>query len=465
MKAAGSRVKRCFVIIAVWIFFFTAGESVALALSIEEETQMGQQFLAQVSSVFQVVDDDFVNTYINDLGQYLVGFLEMKPFNFHFYIIRSNDLNAFAGPGGHIFVFTGLIEVMDEVDELAAVMAHEMGHVSARHISDRIEQNTKLQLATIAAALAAALIGGKAQGAILSGSMAAAMQKQLAYSRDDERQADQLGFKYMSLAGFDPAAMIKTLKKIQKEQMLASDQIPAYLLTHPGGPERMANYETMMVGDKTLIHESAATKKYREFFPIFKAILRAKYMNPTDAERIFNRELEADPNSVWAHFGLGIVLRESMEYTKAIYHLHEALKRRPHSIFIIRNLAEAYEMMGREDEAIPLLSEALRLDPNDRSSLYLIALSYQNMEEYEESIPIFEKLTSMEPVKNEVYYHLGVSYGRLNRLALAHYNFGIYFKREGKLGKAQFHFQKAEEFAKNDPALQERIIKAKQGRP
>ena len=293
--------------------------------------------------------------------------------------------------------------------------------------------------------------------------MAAAMQKQLAYSRDDERQADQLGFKYMSEAGFNPASMIKTLKKIQKEQMLAVDQIPAYLLTHPGGPERMANYETMVDADKSLIHETADTVKYRQFFPIFKAILRAKYTDTKDAERAFNRDLKDDPKSIWAHFGLGIVLRETQEYAKAIENFYEALKRRPNSIFILRNLAETYQLMGREDEAIPLLSEALTLDPDDRTSLYLIAVSYENLEEYGKAIPIFEKLTSMRPVKNEVYYNIGVCYGRLNKLALAHYNFGIFFKKEGKLGKAQFHFQKAEEFSQNDPALREKIMKAKQG--
>ena len=103
------------------------------------------------------------------------------------------------------------------------------------------------------------------------------------------------------------------------------------------------------------------------------------------------------------------------------------------------------------------------MQPRDRSSLYLMALAYQNMEEYSKAIPIFEKLTSMEPVKNDVFYNLGVSYGRLNRLAPAHYNFGIYFKKIGKVGKALFHFQKAEDLSKNDPALERRINKAKEG--
>ena len=132
MKAKHKSVRLCLAFMVVWIFLWATGESDALALSIEEETQMGRQFFLQVTSVFHLVEDDFADTYINDLGQYLVSSLETKPFTFHFYIIQSSDLNAFAGPGGQIFVFTGLIDVMDQVDELAAVIAHEIGHVSAR---------------------------------------------------------------------------------------------------------------------------------------------------------------------------------------------------------------------------------------------------------------------------------------------------------------------------------------------
>ena len=463
MRVAFRKFNYCLIFIMALFFSFNSGGFRAFALSIEEERKMGEQFVVQVSQAFRLVEDDFANSYINDLGQYLLRSLETKPFPFRFYIIQNGDLNAFAGPGGHIFFFTGLIEAMDEVDELAGVLSHEIAHVSARHLSERMEQSTMIQLATLAGVLLGALVGGEASGAIMTGSMAAGMQQQLAYSRNDERQADQLGFKYMAVAGFDPLGMIETLKKLQKGQMLATNQIPTYLLTHPGGSERMANYETMIYGDKPLIQEKGGTTKYRQFFPIFKTILRAKYMEPKEAEKIFKRELGNDPGAVWAHFGLGIVLREMMEYQKAVDHFHKALRKEPRSILILRNLAEAYQSMGREEEAITFLSEALKMQPRDRSSLYLMALAYQNMEEYSKAIPIFEKLTSMKPVKNDVYYNLGVSYGRLNRLAPAHYNFGIYFKNIRKIDKALFHFQKAEDLSKNDPALERPINKVKEG--
>jgi predicted Zn-dependent protease len=101
----------------------------AFALSAEEERVMGEQFLIQIRQTLNFLDDDYAQQYLNALGQYLLKSVEVKYWPYHFYLVKDNDLNAFAGPGGHIFVFSGLINEMDEVDELAAVMCHEIGHI------------------------------------------------------------------------------------------------------------------------------------------------------------------------------------------------------------------------------------------------------------------------------------------------------------------------------------------------
>ena len=154
------RLNPFFIIGAFLIFHTVSWPGYAHALSIEEERELGETFLNSVRQNMDLIEDDFVNQYINDLGTYLTQPLQTKPFPFHFYVIKANDLNAFAGPGGHIFVYTGLIEAMTEIDELVSVMCHEIAHVSARHISHQIAQNTKISLATMAAILAGALIGG-----------------------------------------------------------------------------------------------------------------------------------------------------------------------------------------------------------------------------------------------------------------------------------------------------------------
>jgi len=465
MKTKTKNIYRLTISLSLMIFLifpFRAREINAFALSVEEETIAGEKFLAMIRKQLDIVDDDFANEYINDLGHYLIRPLETRPFPFRFYIIKDNTLNAFAGPGGHIFLFSGLIEVMDEIDELAAVVCHEIGHVSARHLAQRIEQNKKIGLATMAGVLAAVLLGGKAAGAIMTGSMAASIQAQLTYSRNDERQADQLGFKYMDESGFDPSGMITTLKNLSKGQWLGTGGIPPYLLTHPGGPERISNIETMLTG---YIPKpgNRQTAKYRKLFPFLKTILRAKYVDPHEAEKLFNMEIENDPESKLAHLGLGILWKKRSEYDLAADHFQEALKGLPDSSYILRNLGETYQLKGQDTRAIRVLEKALRIDNQDRASLYLLAVSYQNLEAYPEAIRIYERLTLMKPVKDEVFYNLGVSYGRQGRLALAHYNSGIYFKRLRNMREAGFHFHKADELSKNDSALRNRIRKAMEG--
>lgn len=434
--------------------------SFAFGLSVEEEKTLGRKFLAQVEKHFDLVDDEFVSRYIYGLGQYLIKPVETKHFPYHFYVIKDQALNAFAGPGGHIFIFSGLVEVMDEVDELASVISHEIGHVAGRHLARRVEKTKKIGLATMAGMLAGILIGGKAAGAIIAGTAAAGIQKQLSYSRNDERHADQLGFKYMDYASFDPSGFIKTFKKIQEGQWVGTDRVPSYLLTHPGGTERMSNVESMMTG-YTPQREKKEAAKYRKLFPYFSTILRAKYADPKEAEVFFNRALEKGNRPSMAHFGLGMVWKERSEYDLAIDHFQKALKGQTDDLLVLKNLGEAYQFKGQDEKAIVVLEKATKIDDQDKSALFLLALSYQNREKYPKAIRLYEKLISMRPVKKEVYYNLGVSYGRKGRLAFAHYYFWIYFKKLGKERKADFHFRKAKELSSDDPAVRSRIEKTK----
>ena len=427
-------------------------------LSIEDERQMGQKFVQSIRRQFEFVEDDFAEDYLNDLGQYLLLSVESRPFPFQFYLLRDNSLNAFAGPGGHIFMFSGLVAVMDSVDELAAVICHEISHVSARHLAERIEQAKMIGIATLAGMLASILVGGKGGTAVASGAAAAGIQKQLSYSREDERQADQLGFRYMTETGFDPGGMVQVLSKLEKGHWYGADTIPPYLLTHPGGPERMSNIEAMLSsGPEKGPAQQAGAGKYRDLFPFFKAGARAKGGDPHETEAYFLKEIEKAPDSAPAHYGLGILWQERSEYDKANTHFREALKSRPDCEPVLRKLAESHQLKGQDREAIQVLEKILRNNRQDRSSLLLLAKSYQNMENYSGAIRLYERLLLMKPLNDEIYHNLGVCYGRENRLALAHYHFGIYFKRMGETKKARFHFQKAEEFSKGDSVLMGRI--------
>jgi beta-barrel assembly-enhancing protease len=435
---------------------------VAAPLSLDEEGELGREFLADVRRHFTLVDDDFALDYLNELGDYLAERVDARPFPFRYYIIRKNDLNAFAGPGGHIFFFTGLIEAMETVDEFAAVMSHEMAHLAARHLSKRIEQSKRIGLATMAGILVGALIGGEAAQAVMIGSAAAGAQAQLNFSRADERQADQLGFSYMRRSGFDPSAIVQVLSRIQSAQVYGTDRVPAYLRTHPTGPERMANIDSLLAAGGEPVG-SETERRLREQYPLFRILLAGRYGDPSSAARRFRSALESNPSDALAHFGLGLVEKEASRFENAVEHMRRALEIRPDLIPVRTYLGEAYHYSGRYEQAIPVLEGVLRRDPENRTALFLTASSHQNLKDYAGAIRIYERLASMDPVRREVYYNLGICYGRMDRLALAHYYFGVFFTESGSPSKAVFHFDKAGELGRNDPSLLERVKKAREG--
>ena len=453
-------IKNFFILVtALFITGVSLVESRGAFLSPEEETELGERFLINIRSQYELSDYPYIVQYINELGSYLGRQIEVPYFPLNFYIVKEDDINAFAAPAGHVFTFSGLIKVTDDVDELAAVLAHELGHVSARHLAVRIERSKKIGMATMAGVLAGILAGGKAAGALTTGSIAAGIQAELGYSREDERQADQLGFKYGHSASFDPRGMVSVLKKIQRESGYRTGEIPPYLLTHPGAPERMAAIEVMLQGYEKP-PDTDKTKELRARFPVFRTMLVALCHDKEAATKEFRKGLSADPESFMAHYGLGLVLEREGLADEALNHLKIALRQEPGSVPIMYAMGETYQTSGQYENSISILNKALEQSPNDKGIMYLLGLSFQHLEQYDHASRIFERLTFLPPVKDRVYYNLGLVYGRQGKLALAHYNLGIYSTKLNKREEALFHFEKAKGLAGSEPALQEKIDKA-----
>jgi predicted Zn-dependent protease len=454
------RIKNLFMLfIALVVMATGVSGSRAAYLSPKEETELGERFLASISSQYEFADYPYIIQYVNELGTYIGSHIEVPYFPLKFYVIKDSTVNAFAAPAGHVFFFSGLIGILDDADELASILAHELGHVSARHLASRIDRSQKIGLATLAGMLAGILVGGDVGGALMTGSVAAGIQAELGYSREDERQADQLGFKYTQLSGFDPAGMLTALQKIQRENWYGSQEIPAYLLTHPGAPERMATIESMLRGyEKMPDHET--TKKLRSFFPIFQTMVIALCLDKEQAARELEKRLRNDSGSDTAHYGLGLILQREGKLTEALEHFKIAGRKNTNSIPVMFSLAETYQMLGEYEDSVSVLRKALELSPKDKEILFLLALSLQELEQYTQASEIYERLTFLPPVKDMVYYNLGIVYGREGKLPLAHYNLGIYFSKLRSREKALFHFEKAKELVRNDAALQNKIEKA-----
>jgi predicted Zn-dependent protease len=454
------RVNQLLIVTALLLVFnLSFAGPLSAYLTTEEEIELGEQFLASIKSQYELSENPYLARYLNDLGTYIGRHIEVPYFSLYFYVVKEHIINAFAAPGGHIFIFSDLVLMLDNLDELACILAHELGHVSARHLAARIERSKRIGMATMAGVLAGILVGGKAAGALVTGSIAAGAQAELGYSREDERQADQIGFKLADISGFDPGGMVTVLKKIQREQWYGGEAIPSYLQTHPGAPERMANIEAMLRG-YTKKPSSDKTKQLRSRFPLFKTMVTALCMEETNAKREFTERLRIEPKSALALFGLGLVLEREGRTTQAIDCLRQSLTENPESLEVMFSLANAYLSNGQYTESLSILQKAMALAPRDKEVLYLYALCLQNLERHSEAARIYERLTFLPPVRDRVYYNLGLVYGRQGSLALAHYNLGIYFARLAKSTQAFFHFRKAEELAADKPALREKIEKA-----
>ena len=460
MKSAKVKIKRIFVYIAsLFVIIILSANQGGAFLSTKDETELGKRFLNRIHSQFELAEYPYLIEYINNLGLYIGRQIEVPYFPLNFYVIKNDTINAFAAPAGHVFFFSGLITIMENINELASVLAHELGHVSGRHLALRIERSKKIGLATMAGILAGILIGGEAAGALITGSMAAGIQTELGYSRDNERQADQLGLKYTSMSGFNPWGMVTTLKKMQRERWYSQGNTPSYLLTHPGAAERMANIETMARACK-IIPDTDETKRLRSDFPLFHAMVMALCSDSAYAVREFNKTLQKDSRSPIAHYGLGLILEKDGSAKEAMSHFKAAQAKMPDSIPIMFSICKAYHDTGQYIKSLPILRDALKKAPKDKAIMNLLALTLQKLELYEQALRIYKKLIFLPPVKDIVYYNLGVAYGRQGKLALAHYNLGKYFTKLRRKEKARFHFKKAQESTEGDQVLLEKIDKA-----
>ncbi|MFZ0134742.1 MAG: M48 family metallopeptidase, partial [Desulfobacterales bacterium] len=178
------------------------GPPPAAGITIKEEEELGREFLTYLNLQMEIIDDPLIVAYVNSIGKKILAKVPPQPFPYHFYVVDQQIYNAFATPAGHVFIYSGLMAAMDNEDELAGILAHEISHVTARHISQKIERSKLISIATLAGVAAGMLLGaaggGQAAGALTMGSMAAGQSASLAFSRENEVQADQIGMGYLT---------------------------------------------------------------------------------------------------------------------------------------------------------------------------------------------------------------------------------------------------------------------------
>ncbi|HEY8521672.1 MAG TPA: M48 family metalloprotease [Gammaproteobacteria bacterium] len=382
------------------------GSPADAALSKSREYQLGRGVMLQLRNAGVVLDDPELTDYLRTLGSRLASHAGDGEQRFNFFLVNDPEINAFALPGGFIGVNTGLILASENESELAGVLAHEISHVTQRHIARALYDNQRTSIVSMAAMLAAILLGAAtdmssdAMQGVIGASQAMAIQRQINFTRANEYEADRIGMDLLSATGFDPNAMASFFEKIGKRYGSSQRMVPQFLQTHPVSFERVAEarsrarqlpqtrpedsmgYALAKVRLEVL---NAATSD--EALTIYKnrrdgdspadrygaalAAMRASLHD--DAERLFRGLAEDHPSVIAFRIGQAEAVMAGGAHEAALKSYAEFQRLFPRNVPLTISHANALIEAGRPAEAHKLLLDLLNNVPATPEQLRLIA--------------------------------------------------------------------------------------------
>ncbi len=455
------------IISSILIFFFSlcltpqaTANSLFGDFTVTDEIRLGKEFDKMVRTRMPVILDPQIEGYVKQLVARVAKQIPPQPFPITATVIRNNSMNAFAVPGGYVYVYTGLILNMKHEAELAAVIGHELAHVSLRHVASRMEKMKLVSFASMLGTLAGMLVGiaggggnmGNLGQAIAMGSMGSAQSAYLNYTQENEREADHLGMNYLIAAGYNPQSMVDGFKVMKQRQWnLSNTNIPTYLSTHPGLDVRIGYLEDRF---KRMPPEYFKRRNDDATFFKVQTLIRAR-LTSADVALAHYQAIPEAKRTCLDHLGLGIVYTRMKQYTKAGLEFNQAHELCPEDNLILREQGRFYFTIGKMDKASPLLRKAYMRNPRDVMALFFIARIEGERKNYKQAIFTMRKVAELVPHDQEIHYHLGRMLGESGHYFQAHTQLAYAALYGLDIKKAQFHLRKAEGLAKTKKQREE----------
>ncbi len=415
--------------------------------SITAERELGDNFIREARARLPLVESYEVHGLVTELGRGIVSTLGLQPFDYEFEIVADRELNAFAAPGGKVFVHAGLVARVANEDELAGVLGHEVAHSHAHHV---IRQQAKGAAASYASLLGMLL--SAVHPAFGQVALAAGMGVRLKYQRDFEREADFLGVGYAAKAGHDPTAMLRFLRVLHGEQQLNPTYMPPYLFSHPLSGERMAYLEASLRKnewqekpvpptwrlERARVIARALTEKRQEVVPDYEARLA----RTRGDERAKASEL------------LGLLFVAGGEAASGIEHLEraEASGRK-----VAAELGRAYLLDGRFAEARPRLEAALAASPGNWGVVADIGVLDFQQGRYQDAVTRLEAAVELREGRTEILRWLGRALAKTGKRHEGFYRLAMASEREGRSAQALDYYQRALEGLDDGNPLTEKV--------
>jgi len=383
------------------------GSPADATLSKNDEAQLGRAIMRQIHASGELVEDPLVTEYINEIGHRLAAQANVDGiYEFSFFVVDSSVINAFALPGGFIGVHTGLLEATRNEDELAGVLAHEVAHVTQRHIARRIHANQRQSILSTAIMLGAILAGAAGAGSdVMQGAIAVAQgssaQQQINFTRSNEYEADRIGISALAAAGFDPQGMGSFFEVISRGTTPHEYRLPEFLRTHPVSSARIAEARgrardyapvhtadsitygiarTRLIVDSKDTSEEAVSYFEREAYEFQsdverygRAVAYLRAGRNTEANRIFEELTNKDPKVTAYHIGLADSQLAMDLINESLDSFDIALELFPRNIPLVIHYAEALMRIGEPEQAHEMLLDLLNNVPPTPEQVRLIA--------------------------------------------------------------------------------------------
>ncbi len=413
------------------------------------ERKLGEQIMQSIRRDRDYLNDPATMDYLNNLGASL---LAANPearadtgYDFLFFAVRDSSLNAFALPGGFIGMHSSLVIAAQSESELASVLAHEIGHVSQRHIARMIgsqKQDALLPLAGILIGILAARSSPDLASAAMMGGSGLAMQRQLGFSRDAEREADRVGLQILRTAGYEATGMVNFFGRLQKASRNSSDSAPAYLRTHPMTTERIADIEARIRKEPYRQHADSLD------FLLIKSRLRVLQDDSAqgwrDSTAFFNEQLKLGTRSATlaARYGLALLalrqrdLATAESLLKAIVTDLEQRPALPLSPVIVAFAIELRLAANQPELALKAAQQARVQFPLSRAIAMLYADSLLAAGKKDEAVLFLRDQSQLYRQDTSIQIALARAYSEQGKQALQHMTMAEYYNLNGSLPAA-----------------------------
>lgn len=403
------------------------------AESVEAEKDLGKEFAFAAAAQLPLLRDPDVVAYVDRIGQRVVRALGTQPFEYSFFVVRAAGINAFAVPGGYVYVHSGLLSRVASEDELAGVLGHEVAHVNAHHLAREQESTQLMNYATLLALLASVV--HPAIGATALGASAATHLK---YRREFEQEADYLGAGYVREAGFKPRGMLDFFAKLWEQQRTTPTFLPPYLLSHPLTDERLNHLEAVL---REKQWEAPPAREVSDELARLQLTVRLRseeFQTVLDAAR---RQVTEHPGDARARYLLGTALLETGSLDAARVALEQA--RDLGFGAVDRELGRAGLRLNDVETARGLLARAVEIAPDDALAQLEYGRALEARDAREQAMAAYRRAIAAAPYFDEAHYQLGMLAGRSGRAGEGFYHLATADMLRGRYPEALGYFEKA----------------------